>query len=86
MYEKVRGNPYANSLVPCSGSGRGYEALVARVMVALQQDRAREQPFFLVSYAAKLIEADQVFCFGNWLLTRDGHIRHRYCTVAPEGG
>ena len=37
--------------------------------MALQQDRAREQPFFLVSYAAELIEADQVLCFGNWLLT-----------------
>ena len=53
----------------CSGFGRGYEALVARFWVALQQDRACEQPFFLVSYAAELIEADQVFCFGNWLLT-----------------
>ena len=47
----------------------GYEALVARFLVALQQDRAREEPFFLVSYVAELIKADQVFCFGNWLLT-----------------
>ena len=47
----------------------GYEALVARFLVAMQQDRAREQPFFLISYAAELIKANKVLCFGNWLLT-----------------
>ena len=47
----------------------GYEALVARFLVAIQQDRARKQPFFFISYGAELIEANQVLCFGNWLLT-----------------